>query len=67
MGTRVSRARAQANGIEVVASRDALFKEVDVLSLHLALSQETRGIITAEDLAQMKSSALLVNTSRAAS
>ncbi len=65
-GREGSRTRAQANGIAVAASRDALFREADVLSLHLALSQETRGIITAEDLAQMKSSALLVNTSRAA-
>ena len=65
-GREGSRTRAQANGIEVAANRDALFREADVLSLHLALSQETRGIVTAEDLAQMKSSALLVNTSRAA-
>lgn len=65
-GREGSRSRAQANGIEVAASKDALFRNADVLSLHLALSEETRGIVTAKDLAQMKPSALFVNTSRAA-
>jgi D-3-phosphoglycerate dehydrogenase / 2-oxoglutarate reductase len=65
-GREGSRARAQADGIEVAASRDALFRDADVLSLHLALTEETRGIVSARDLAKMKSSALFVNTSRAA-
>ncbi len=65
-GREGSRARAQADGIEVAASRDALFRDADVLSLHLALTEETRGIVSAGDLAKMKSSALFVNTSRAA-
>ncbi len=65
-GREGSRARAHADGIEVAASKDALFRDADVLSLHLALVEETRGIVSARDLAQMKSSALLVNTSRAA-
>src|SRR5450631_1391158 len=65
-GREGSRTRAQAAGIEVVASRDALFRDADVLSLHIALMEETRGIISAGDLAKMKASALLVNTSRAA-
>ena len=65
-GREGSRARAQANGIAVAASRDALFRDADVLSLHLALTEETRGMVSAGDLAQMKSSALFVNTSRAA-
>jgi D-3-phosphoglycerate dehydrogenase len=65
-GREGSRSRAQADGIEVAASQDALFRDVDVLSLHLALGEETRGIVSAEDLAKMKSSALFVNTSRAA-
>lgn len=60
-----SLARAQSEGVEVAASRDALFSEADVLSLHLRLNEQTRGIVTAEDLAKMKPSALLVNTSRA--
>lgn len=65
-GREGSRSRAMADGIEVAASQDALFRDADVLSLHLALGEETRGIVSAGDLAQMKSSALFVNTSRAA-
>jgi len=65
-GREGSRTRAHADGIEVAVSKDALFRDADVLSLHLALMEETRGIVSARDLAQMKSSALLVNTSRAA-
>ncbi len=65
-GREGSRARAQADGVEVAASQDALFRDADVLSLHLSLTEETRGIISAEDLAKMKASALFVNTSRAA-
>ncbi|MGH8013931.1 MAG: NAD(P)-dependent oxidoreductase, partial [Candidatus Binataceae bacterium] len=45
--------------------KQALFAESDVVSLHLRLIDETRGIVTAADLARMKPSALLVNTSRA--
>jgi D-3-phosphoglycerate dehydrogenase / 2-oxoglutarate reductase len=58
--------RALANSIEVDASRDALFRDADVLSLHLALSEETAGIVSAADLAKMKPSVLFVNSSRAA-
>jgi D-3-phosphoglycerate dehydrogenase len=65
-GREGSRALARADGVEVAASCDALFREADVLSLHIALTQETRGIISAADLAKMKPSALFVNTSRAA-
>jgi len=65
-GREGSRSRAQANGIEVAVGKDALFSEADVLSLHIALGEETRGIVTAADLAQMKPSSLFVNTSRAA-
>lgn len=65
-GREGSRTRAQADGFEVAASKDALFRDADVLSLHIGLKDETRGIVSADDLAQMKASALLVNTSRAA-
>jgi D-3-phosphoglycerate dehydrogenase len=64
-GREASARRALADGVEVVASRERLFAESDVLSLHLRLSPETRGIVTREDLARMKPDALLVNTSRA--
>ena len=46
-------------------SKQQLFEESDVLSLHLRLNPQTRGIVLAEDLARMKPTALLVNTSRA--
>ena len=45
--------------------RRAFFEECDVVSLHLRLNDTTRGIVTAADLARMKPTALLVNTSRA--
>ncbi len=64
-GREGSLARAQAAGFATASSQDAFFRAADVLSLHLKLSEDTRNIVTATDLAKMKSSALLVNTSRA--
>ncbi|WP_338846394.1 D-2-hydroxyacid dehydrogenase family protein [Massilia sp. W12] len=64
-GSEASRAAAQQAGWEAAASRQQFFAESDVLSLHLRLLDATRGIVQAEDLALMKSDALLVNTSRA--
>jgi D-3-phosphoglycerate dehydrogenase len=64
-GREGSTARARAEGFEIAASRTAFFENADVLSLHLPGNQETRGIVTADDLARMKPTALLVNTSRA--
>jgi D-3-phosphoglycerate dehydrogenase / 2-oxoglutarate reductase len=60
-----SRARAQANSYEAARSKEAFFGECDVISLHMRLVESTRDIVTAGDLARMKPSALLVNTSRA--
>jgi D-3-phosphoglycerate dehydrogenase len=60
-----SRQRAQADGYDAASSRDALFEQCDVVSLHVRLVDATRGIVTASDLARMKTTALLVNTSRA--
>jgi D-3-phosphoglycerate dehydrogenase len=60
-----SRSRAAADGVAVAASREAFFEQCDVLSLHMRLVDATRGIVTAADLARMKPTALLVNTSRA--
>ena len=57
--------RAQHDGYNVAASKELFLSSCDVLSLHLRLVEATRGIVTASDLARMKSSALLVNTSRA--
>ncbi|MCV2422864.1 D-2-hydroxyacid dehydrogenase family protein [Paucibacter sp. DJ2R-2] len=64
-GSEASRLRAQSDGLIAAESREAFFASSDVLSLHLRLSDETRGLITPEDLARMKPTALLVNTSRA--
>jgi D-3-phosphoglycerate dehydrogenase / 2-oxoglutarate reductase len=60
-----SRARAASDGVAVAASREAFFEECDVVSLHLRLVDDTRGVVTRSDLARMKPTALLVNTSRA--
>lgn len=64
-GSEASRAAAQADGFEAAPSRAALFERADVLSLHLRLADATRAVVGADDLARMKPSALLVNTSRA--
>ena len=64
-GREGSTAKARAAGHEVAASREAFFAESDVISLHLPLNDGTRGIVTAADLARMKTTALIVNTSRA--
>ena len=60
-----AQARALADGYEVATSRDELFETSDVLSVHLRLVPETRGIVTMDDLVRMKPTALFVNTSRA--
>jgi D-3-phosphoglycerate dehydrogenase / 2-oxoglutarate reductase len=60
-----SRAKAVADGHEAAASREALFEQSDVLSVHLRLVPETRAIVTLDDLVRMKPTALFVNTSRA--
>ena len=57
--------KARADGYDAAKSREAFFEECDVVSLHLRLIPETRGIVTSADLARMKPTALLVNTSRA--
>jgi D-3-phosphoglycerate dehydrogenase / 2-oxoglutarate reductase len=58
-------AQARADGCAAAGSKQEFFEQCDVLSLHMRLVEATRGIVTREDLARMKPSALLVNTSRA--
>jgi D-3-phosphoglycerate dehydrogenase len=57
--------RARNDGYGVARGKREFFSECDVLSLHMRLVESTRGIVTAGDLARMKPTALLVNTSRA--
>lgn len=63
-GREGSTGRARAAGFEVAKSRADFFAECDILSLHLPLNKDTRGIVTRDDLARMKPTALLVNPSR---
>jgi D-3-phosphoglycerate dehydrogenase len=60
-----SLARARADGYAAASSKESFFEDSDVISLHLRLIDATRGIVTAADLARMKPTALMVNTSRA--
>jgi D-3-phosphoglycerate dehydrogenase len=60
-----SRDKARQDGYAVAKSKQEFFETTDVLTLHMRLVKETRGIVTKADLMRMKPSALLVNTSRA--
>lgn len=64
-GREGSTTKAREAGFEIAASREAFFESADIVCLHLPLNKETRGIVTAQDLARMKPTALVVNTSRA--
>jgi D-3-phosphoglycerate dehydrogenase len=64
-GREPSRLAAQQDGLEAADSKEAFFARSDVLTLHLRLNDATRGIVQRGDLAAMKPTALLVNTSRA--
>jgi len=64
-GRAASLTRAQADGYATAAGKEEFFTECDVISLHMRLVDATRGIVAAGDLARMKPTALLVNTSRA--
>jgi D-3-phosphoglycerate dehydrogenase len=60
-----SRERARADGYDTAPTKAAFFEQCDVITLHMRLVDATRGIVTADDLARMKPTALIVNTSRA--
>jgi D-3-phosphoglycerate dehydrogenase len=64
-GREGSTGRAKAAGFEVAESREDFFARSDILSLHLPLNKDTQAIVTRDDLARMKPTALIVNPSRA--
>ncbi|MFZ3285707.1 MAG: NAD(P)-dependent oxidoreductase, partial [Telluria sp.] len=57
-GSEASRAAAQADGYQAAPAREAFFEQADVLTLHLRLAEATRALVTAQDLARMKRTAL---------
>ena len=65
-GRERSLAAARETGVEMAETRDELFKRSDILTLHMRMNELSRHSVTRRDLALMKPSALLVNTSRAA-
>lgn len=64
-GRIASRQKALQDGFRAAGSKEEVFGDSDVLSLHLRLNDDTRGAVQLEDLSRMKPTALLVNTSRA--
>jgi D-3-phosphoglycerate dehydrogenase len=64
-GREGSTGRAKAAGFEMAESREDFFARSDILSLHLPLNKDTQAIVTRDDLARMKPTALIVNPSRA--
>ena len=63
--SRTPRPEADAAGVSMV-DLDTLLACADIVSLHLALNEETRGLLSAERLARIKPGAILVNTARGA-
>jgi D-3-phosphoglycerate dehydrogenase len=60
-----TREQARADGYKTANNKEEFFERCDVISLHMRLVEATRHIVTAADLARMKPTSLLVNTSRA--
>jgi D-3-phosphoglycerate dehydrogenase len=64
-GRPTSLQNAKEKGFSVAISREAFFSQCDIISLQLRLTPETKNLVTAQDLASMKTDAVLVNSSRA--
>ncbi|WP_312923141.1 D-2-hydroxyacid dehydrogenase family protein [Empedobacter brevis] len=64
-GSENSRQKAIEDGYQAANSREEFFSISDVISLHIRLNEETKGIVKFEDLKLMKREAVIVNTSRA--
>ncbi|MEV5986930.1 D-2-hydroxyacid dehydrogenase family protein [Streptomyces sp. NPDC052051] len=62
----LSKERAEEVGVELAASKEELLRDSDFVSIHLALGDRTRGLLGAAELALLKPTAYLINTSRAA-
>ncbi|KAL5534436.1 hypothetical protein ACEPAG_898 [Sanghuangporus baumii] len=56
--------RARAAGVEYVETKEELFKQSDIVSVHMVLADTTRGLINASDFEAMKPTAFFINTSR---
>ncbi len=65
LGREASTAKAREAGFEATSDRNAFFENADIVTIHLPLNKDTRGIVTAQDLARMKPTSVFVNTSRA--
>jgi D-3-phosphoglycerate dehydrogenase len=64
-GSESSRKTATGEGLLAAGSKQQFFGSADIITLHLRLVDQTKGIVTAEDLSLMKPTSILVNTSRA--
>lgn len=60
----LTRERADAAGVEYIESKEELFKQSDIVSIHMVLSESTHGMINATNFANMKPTAFFINTSR---
>jgi 26S proteasome regulatory subunit N2 len=58
--------RAAEAGVSFAKSKEDLFRESDIVSIHMVLSENTRHLVTAADLALMKATAFFINASRGA-
>ncbi len=64
-GSATSREQAVADGYEDAVTQGNFFQKADVVTLHLRLTETTRGIVKERDLEQMQPTAVLINTARA--
>ncbi|MFT3770642.1 MAG: D-2-hydroxyacid dehydrogenase family protein [Minicystis sp.] len=61
----LTREKAEAEGVQLAASKDELLEQSDFVSIHLVLGARTRGLVGRAELERMRRSAYLINTSRA--
>lgn len=59
----LTKEKTEAHGVQYV-DKDCLFRESDIVSIHLLLSERTQGLVGANELSLMKKNAYLVNTAR---